>query len=76
LYDSCMGRYPPDHDDCNVMLFYPDWAGSNEGCIDDGKEPYYMLWAITNISYPTQEKNAAKSFTNGITIPVRGQHLR
>jgi hypothetical protein len=39
LYDACMGRYPPD-DDCNVMLFYPDWNGSNEGCIDDGKYAY------------------------------------
>jgi hypothetical protein len=43
MYDDCMGRYPPDHDDCNVMLFYPDWEGTNKGCIDDGKEPYYML---------------------------------
>ncbi|KAK1742774.1 DUF285 domain-containing protein [Skeletonema marinoi] len=43
LYDACMGRYPPDHDDCNVMLFYPDWDGSNKNCLDDGKEPYYML---------------------------------
>lgn len=43
LYDSCMGRYPPDHDDCNVMLYYPDWNGANEGCADDGQEPYYML---------------------------------
>ncbi len=43
LYDVCMGRYPPDHDDCNFMLFYPDWDGSNKGCIDDGQEPYYML---------------------------------
>ncbi len=36
-YDACMGRYPPDHDDCNVMLYYPDWDGANEGCTDDGK---------------------------------------
>ena len=37
-YDVCMGRYPPDHDDCNVMLFYPDWEGANEGCTNDGKQ--------------------------------------
>jgi hypothetical protein len=43
-----MGRYPPDHDDCNVMLYYPDWNGANVGCIDDGQEPYYML---TNAQY-------------------------
>jgi hypothetical protein len=32
-----------------------------------------ICWAITTISYPTQEKNAAKSFINGITIPVPGR---
>jgi hypothetical protein len=37
MYDACMGRYPPDHDDCNVMLYYPDWNGSNQGCVGDGK---------------------------------------
>lgn len=37
MYDDCMGRYPPDHDDCNSMLFYPDWHGANKGCLDDGK---------------------------------------
>lgn len=25
------------------MLYYPDWNGSNRGCIGDGQEPYYML---------------------------------
>ena len=43
LFETCMGSYPPDHDDCNVMLYYPDWEGSNKGCINDGQEPYYML---------------------------------
>ena len=42
-FDKCMGRYPPDHDDCNVMLHYPDWNGENKGCASDGQEPYYML---------------------------------
>ena len=36
LYDECIGRYPRDADDCNKQLFYPDWNGSNEGCVDDG----------------------------------------
>ena len=35
MFDKCMGRYPPDNDDCITTLFYPDWNGSNEGCIDD-----------------------------------------
>ena len=36
-YDSCIGRYSPGNDNCNMMLYYPDWNGANEGCIDDGK---------------------------------------
>ena len=43
-YDSCMGRYPPDHDDCNVMLYYPDWNGANKGCIDDGKQDIVRIY--------------------------------
>ena len=35
-YDKCLGRYPPDSDDCVTFLYYPDWQGKNEGCIDDG----------------------------------------
>mmetsp|Transcript_14874 Transcript_14874/g.24355 ORF Transcript_14874/g.24355 Transcript_14874/m.24355 type:complete len:387 (+) Transcript_14874:3-1163(+) len=42
-FDSCMGRFPKNDDDCILKLYYPDWSGSNEGCIADGKEPYYML---------------------------------
>ena len=42
LYDNCMGKYRPK-DDCVTALWYPDWAGSNKGCKNDGKEPYYMI---------------------------------
>jgi len=37
-YDNCIGRYPPDNDDCNIKLFYPDWEGANAGCANDGKQ--------------------------------------
>ena len=43
LYENCLGLYPPDHDDCNEMLYYPDWGGKNTGCVNDGMEPHYML---------------------------------
>eukprot|EP00985_Skeletonema_marinoi_P026484 scaffold20550_cov232-Skeletonema_marinoi.AAC.1 len=29
LYKQCIGAYPPDADDCNLMLFYPDWNGAS-----------------------------------------------
>ena len=35
-----------------------------------------ICWAIINISYPTQEKNAAKSSMNGIYILVLGRRQR
>jgi hypothetical protein len=36
-------------------LWYPDWAGSNDGCIADGNEPDYMaqnptLWMYSTLS--------------------------
>ena len=42
-YDQCLGKYPPTEGNCAQFLYYPDWHGSNEGCVDDGKEPLYML---------------------------------
>ena len=32
-YKSCMQLYPPDHDDCNVMLWYPDFDWDGEFCV-------------------------------------------
>jgi hypothetical protein len=36
-FEMCMGGYLKDDDDCIQELYYPDWAGSNEGCIADGR---------------------------------------
>lgn len=47
MYEDCMGFYPPDHDDCNKALFYPDWSGSNEGCLGDGTSAFSMLVYFT-----------------------------
>ena len=44
-------RYPPDADDCNEMLFYPDWAGSNEGCANDGKCVEYPVTKLSASTY-------------------------
>ena len=55
-------RYPPDADDCNVMLFYPDWSGSNEGCANDGLEPYYMLGNFAYFFSNTREECCQKFY--------------
>jgi len=39
IYDRCVGNLPGI---CARALFYPDWEGANQGCIDDGNEPDYM----------------------------------
>mmetsp|Transcript_21373 Transcript_21373/g.43482 ORF Transcript_21373/g.43482 Transcript_21373/m.43482 type:complete len:523 (+) Transcript_21373:702-2270(+) len=33
-------------------LWYPDWTGANEGCINDGQEPAYM---VNNPSYLSED---------------------
>ena len=36
-YNACLGKYPTDSDDCVKLLYYPDWQGSNKGCLADGE---------------------------------------
>jgi len=38
-FNECSGNLPGI---CARSLFYPDWEGKNEGCIDDGNEPRYV----------------------------------
>lgn len=38
-YDACVGKL---RGTCSRALFYPDFEGDNEGCVDDGNEPAYM----------------------------------
>ena len=70
-----MGLYPPDFDDCNVGLWYPDWGGKNEGCNSDGKEPYYMIVHKDYYLYHTREECCRQFYewdyyTCSETLPV------
>jgi len=38
-FEVCSGNLPGI---CARSLYYPDWEGSNEGCINDGNEPRYI----------------------------------
>jgi hypothetical protein len=40
---------------CVTGLFYPDWEGENEGCVDNGMEPYYMTRNPYGYLFNTQE---------------------
>lgn len=42
-HDQCLGLHPPTAGNCAQMLYYPDWQGDNDGCLDNGQEPLYML---------------------------------
>eukprot|EP00804_Cyclotella_cryptica_P017072 CCRYP_003317-RA/>CCRYP_003317-RA protein AED:0.06 eAED:0.06 QI:0/1/0.5/1/1/1/2/198/460 len=45
-YDGCMGKLD---DTCARALWYPDWEGTNTGCVRDGNEPLYMTQ--NNVQY-------------------------
>lgn len=47
-----MGNLPGD---CARSLFYPDWSGTNEGCIDDGNQPAYMTDNAVNYLFSQLE---------------------
>lgn len=53
MYDKCMGRV---RGPCARALFYPDWSGTNEGCIADGNEPKYMTSNHKHYLYVTIEE--------------------
>eukprot|EP00984_Skeletonema_dohrnii_P030646 scaffold22298_cov84-Skeletonema_dohrnii-CCMP3373.AAC.2 len=59
-YDECMGD-----DDCNEdeyeALFYPDWEDTM-GCINNGKEPYYMQTNPTSWMENTREECCKRYF--------------
>jgi len=48
IFDSCAGNLPGI---CSRALFYPDWEGANQGCIDDGNEPEYMRANAMNLLF-------------------------
>ena len=50
-YESCMGTLDQT---CARALWYPDWAGSNTGCLRDGNEPLYMTQNPTVYLYNTK----------------------
>jgi hypothetical protein len=40
---------------CLAGLFYPDWEGKDEGCLDNGMEPAYMMRNPYGYLFNTQE---------------------
>jgi len=47
-YLACMGQLD---NVCARSLWYPDWSGADEGCLDDGDEPDYMTQAAATYLY-------------------------
>ena len=54
-YDGCMGTTGSAPSPSSTGNWYPDWSGSNTGCVADGNEPIYMtldpsLWMYDTLS--------------------------
>jgi hypothetical protein len=43
-------------------LYYPDWAGANEGCLNDGAEPAYMKANPTQWMHSTLDACCQKNY--------------
>ena len=43
-------------------LFYPDWAGTNKGCLNDGNEPNYMAANPTQWMHSTLDSCCKKYY--------------
>jgi hypothetical protein len=52
-YEYCIGFF--NHGQCVAKLWYPDWEGENNACLNDGNEPFYMLHNPSNFMYSTKE---------------------
>ena len=48
-FKSCMGQDGTGNGICNERLYYPDWEGSNESCVDDGKLVIHMLLLLISV---------------------------
>ena len=74
LADCCAKNYNWKLDECmgtsetaSSGLFYPDWSGSNEGCLNDGSEPAYMLANPTMWMFDTLAACCERHYTYNLS---------
>lgn len=57
---ECEGNHPQE---CATTLWYPDWQGTNLGCLRDGNEPLYMVQNPTNFIYSDKASCCAEHYS-------------
>lgn len=57
---------------CNRALWYPDWDGSNKGCLSDGNEPLYMTQNPYGFLFNSKEDCCDEHFSWGKAVCMGG----
>ena len=57
---ECVGDHPPE---CATVLWYPDWKGTNKGCLRDGNEPLYMVQNPSTFIFSDKASCCAEHYT-------------
>jgi len=58
--EVCVGSHPQE---CATTLWYPDWAGTNKGCLRDGNEPLYMVQNPSNFIFSDKASCCAEHYS-------------
>jgi len=68
-YEACLGI--GGRGVCARSLWYPDWEGSNVGCIDDGNEPKYMTDNPVDFLYSSLEDCCQQNYSYDLPTCTR-----
>ena len=75
LAECCASHYWWKSNEClgtttsaSAGLYYPDWSGDNEGCLNDGNEPAYMTQYSTLWMHATLESCCDEHFSWNLNL--------
>ena len=66
---SCLGTH---RQECASTLWYPDWEGSNKGCLRDGNEPLYMVTNPAGFIFSDKRSCCEEHFSWGFNVCMGG----
>ena len=66
---TCIGTHPQE---CVSTLWYPDWLGSNKGCLRDGNEPLYMVQNPDSFIFSDKRSCCEEHYSWGIDVCMGG----
>eukprot|EP00956_Cyclotella_meneghiniana_P025357 scaffold52698_cov55-Cyclotella_meneghiniana.AAC.2 len=62
---TCLGTHPQE---CAKTLWYPDWLGSNTGCLRDGNEPLYMIQSPADFIFSDRRSCCEEHYPWGFDV--------